>query len=362
MPLDTLPVDILSCIFNYCTPADRIALRCVSKLLRTAHIAIYPVAALDDMLSALSEIATSAEYAKDRHRSEPHYRPITKPDSDYNSKLAAQLDDVHHNSKNNGRSISKYIDRLITGLLYYKVYTENYRKIGRFGYIMYTGIYKPAMTNVAYVNYTLCNLLTAYIHELLTREMTPDNLYNITKYLAMYSQLNGYGYFMRNFSTYYEKKYVQIIVNCIPSDIQVISKMLIMGYSSAFAFVHSGYTHRGDAHYLQVKQDIVRSVLYLNPDVLCEFNITPVNIVSNICNYNNRQINVHTGTFAGARFNSEEINIMQNMVYNLTETDSEDVYNSIITQGVNIDKEIELWCAGNYEYPTDMWPGYINYI
>ena len=361
MSLDLLPVDILSCIFNYCTLIDRVELRRVSKQLHAAYIEIYPDLPLNDMLLALSEITTSAEYAKDTYRSVLQYQPITIPDLNYKIKILAQLEDVAHNTVNNKRRISKYIDRLIIGLLYYKGYQEKYIRTDRFRYTW--GVRAmPDIMNAESVNDLLYKLLNAYLHELLTSELSDNNLCNIAKYIAMSSQISSYGYFIKALATNFKKDHIKTIISCIPSDIQVISKMLIMGYPSAHAFVANVYEHRSDMHYLEARQGIVQALMYLNPDVIRELAITPEVIVSNVCKHNKHLIRVYNGTFNGTLFNSVEINIMHNIVYDLLEKDSEDIYNNIIAQGVNIDREIELWCAGNYEYPTDMWPGFINYL
>lgn len=360
MPLDTLPVDILSCVFNYCTLVDRIELRYVNKRLRAAHIELYPITPLNGMLSALLEIATSAEYKTALYQHTVHFQPITIPDSNYNDKIVAQLENVVYNTRFNKRHISKYIDRLVVGLLYSKARQVNHIAIGRFKHTWGSNTVS-SIINVEYIDYLLHGLLDAYLHELLTAELSSDTLYNLTKYLAMSPQITEYGYLITGLAASFRKTHIRTIISCIPSDIQMISKMLMLNYPSAHAFVSNVYRYRSDAHYMQVKQGIMQSLMYLNPDAIDELGITPEVVVKNVRIYNNILVHNYRGTFNGTELNSVEINIIRNIIYDLMEQNSEDVYNSVIAQGVNVDKEIELWCASDCEYEADMWSKTMNY-
>lgn len=321
--LDTLPDELLDCILLYCSCIDKNGIQYVNKALRNAHRRLYPMRPLDGL------IAVGAEVLPEQFAVKPQLsnKSLCLSSESAFLRFMREVTYVIYRAGN----IDQYIDRLIIGYINHKSYMT-YRKnsvpvCGRLISIPHVP------TKASTIETEIINISRHYIQKLVSNPWSGEHISILIKYLDAFSYLPSYIRYLTSLVDKYQTvgintNHIENIVECIPGDIRLVSKLLIMNDIAIMTYIYSQHIHVYQpmcAKYTFGKS-VIRGIENLNPTYLTDPETIAKNIWSKIPSINNHKSKLY---------------FIYNNVYEQSKKTPNQVYYSILyAKSRTIDKEL----------------------
>ena len=237
--LDTLPDELINHVLSFCTPVDRYELKCINKLLHTAHLRLYP-----ELPHYLIKSNVNKLYIRFNHWRTAIDRIET-------------LD-----------MIERYIDAIINSLIHNDKYIQLYRKRERFPYSA-NKIYgeKHILSRILLL---MSGVLSSYINKLCS-DPTFEYSTDLEKYIDLYSCNSIYAEFLISMISDI-KRYngnpdyiIRKFIRHLPASIKDISILLILQHAPAVIYATSDFYYNS-WNALEDVAEKIKNVKYINPN------------------------------------------------------------------------------------------------